>query len=400
MKSSLAAWRALNLDLALRRACSSGERRCKPWSRRPNLGVLHVSVRWSNCHFKGRSGPPFLRVVLNAALTVSAQRGFIHLSLTLSTSLFGFSHFAKRKIMSTPATTTCAAGSFFDAASSSCSVCPLGHFCVGGERRPCPLNTYQPVLAAESEGACLACPTLSSSGAAAASLSAAAPAAKRVGETRKALTSPSALVKARRAVSADTGAGKTTQVPQLVLDDCIDRGEGARCSLVVTQPRRISAVGVAQRVAEERAEKIGRTVGYSIRGEAKRSTDTRILLCTTGVLLRRLQCDGELKTLSHVFVDEVHERDVATDFLLIVLRRLLTKRPKLKLILMSATLNAQVFADYFQQFNPYLAEIPGRAHPVQAFYLEDALALTGLRVDAREEATTVTAAEAGRARRT
>ena len=57
-KSSLAAWRALNLDLALRRACSSGERRCKPWSRRPNLGVLHVSVRWSNCHFKGRSGPP------------------------------------------------------------------------------------------------------------------------------------------------------------------------------------------------------------------------------------------------------------------------------------------------------------------------------------------------------
>ena len=62
-KSSLAAWRALNLDLALRRACSSGERRCKPWSRRPNLGVLHVSVRWSNCHFKGRSGPPFLRVV-------------------------------------------------------------------------------------------------------------------------------------------------------------------------------------------------------------------------------------------------------------------------------------------------------------------------------------------------
>ena len=62
-KSSLAAWRALNLDLALRRACSSGERRCKPWSRRPNLGVLHVSVRWSNCHFKGRSGPPFSRVV-------------------------------------------------------------------------------------------------------------------------------------------------------------------------------------------------------------------------------------------------------------------------------------------------------------------------------------------------
>lgn len=186
-------------------------------------------------------------------------------------------------------------------------------------------------------------------------------------------------------VSADTGAGKTTQVPQLVLDDCIDRGVGARCSLVVTQPRRISAVGVAQRVADERAEKIGKTVGYSIRGESKRSADTRILLCTTGVLLRRLQCDGELSTLSHVFVDEVHERDVATDFLLIILKRLLTRRPKLKLILMSATLNASVFADYFRAFDPYLAEIPGRAHPVQAFFLEDALALTGLRVDARDE---------------
>lgn len=186
-------------------------------------------------------------------------------------------------------------------------------------------------------------------------------------------------------VSADTGAGKTTQVPQLVLDDCIDRGVGARCSLVVTQPRRISAVGVAQRVAEEGAERIGKTVGYSIRGESKRSADTRILLCTTGVLLRRLQCDGELSTLSHVFVDEVHERDVATDFLLIILKRLLTRRPKLKLILMSATLNASVFADYFRAFDPYLAEIPGRAHPVQAFFLEDALALTGLRVDARDE---------------
>ena len=186
-------------------------------------------------------------------------------------------------------------------------------------------------------------------------------------------------------VSADTGAGKTTQVPQLVLDDMIGRGEGARCSMVVTQPRRISAIGVASRVAEERCERVGDTVGYSIRGESRRSAKTRILLCTTGVLLRRLQCDADLGTLSHVFVDEVHERDLSTDFLLIIMRELLVKRPRLKLVLMSATLNAQLFAKYFKAFDPFVATVPGRAHPVKAFFLEDALELTRLRIDARHE---------------
>ena len=186
-------------------------------------------------------------------------------------------------------------------------------------------------------------------------------------------------------VCGDTGSGKTTQVPQLILDDYIDRGMGARCSMVVTQPRRISAVGVAARVADERAEVLGETVGYSIRGETKRSKKTRLLLCTTGVLLRRMQCDADLETLSHVFVDEVHERDLNTDFLLIILRELLMRRPSLHLILMSATVNAELFAKYFSKFDATIVQVPGRAHPVEARFLEDALEITEFHVDPRSD---------------
>ena len=106
-------------------------------------------------------------------------------------------------------------------------------------------------------------------------------------------------------ISGDTGCGKTTQVPQLVLDAMIEKGQGARANMIVTQPRRISAVGVSERIAAERSERIGDTVGYSIRLETKRSARTRLLAVTTGVLLRRLQCDGDLNGVSHIFVDEV-----------------------------------------------------------------------------------------------
>jgi HrpA-like RNA helicase len=98
---------------------------------------------------------------------------------------------------------------------------------------------------------------------------------------------------------------QTTQVPQLVLDDLIVRCQGAAANIVVTQPRRISAIGVSERIAEERCEKVGETCGYSIKLEKKMSSQTRLLLCTTGVLLRRLQCDPDLAAVSHIFVDEV-----------------------------------------------------------------------------------------------
>jgi HrpA-like RNA helicase len=183
-------------------------------------------------------------------------------------------------------------------------------------------------------------------------------------------------------VSGETGCGKTTQLPQLVLEDAVMRGEGARCNCVCTQPRRISAMGVAERIAQERHSTLGDEVGYQIRLESKCSAATRLLFCTTGILLRRLQCDSLLEGVSHVFVDEVHERDLNTDFLLIILRQLLPKRPNLKLILMSATLNASMFAEYFGGASNNAAaihsgagggafvvpvpmvEIEGRAHPV------------------------------------
>jgi len=105
-------------------------------------------------------------------------------------------------------------------------------------------------------------------------------------------------------VSGDTGCGKTTQIPQLILDDLIMRSEGGECNIIVTQPRRISAISVAERIAQERCEKIGETAGYHIRLEAKKSAKTKILLMTTGVLLRKLQIEGELHGVTHVFVDE------------------------------------------------------------------------------------------------
>lgn len=99
---------------------------------------------------------------------------------------------------------------------------------------------------------------------------------------------------------ASAGAGKTTVVPGLLLNNMIDRGLGCHANIWVTQPRRISAIGVAERVASERGEKVGDTCGYSIKLEKRCSKKTRITLCTTGVLLRRLQCDPDLSNISHV----------------------------------------------------------------------------------------------------
>ena len=133
---------------------------------------------------------------------------------------------------------------------------------------------------------------------------------------------------------AETGAGKTTQGPQFILEEALTRGIGDTISVICTQPRRISAMSVAERVADEMCVKLGDLVGYQIRGDAVKSQRTKLLFCTTGVVLRRLQEDPLLSGVTTVVVDEVHERSWQIDFLLIALRRLLdSSRPDLKVIL-------------------------------------------------------------------
>ncbi|XP_065345049.1 putative ATP-dependent RNA helicase DHX57 [Cloeon dipterum] len=183
-------------------------------------------------------------------------------------------------------------------------------------------------------------------------------------------------------VSGATGCGKSTQVPQFIMDEWLggDRFDpSSNVEIICTQPRRLSAIGVAERVADERAEKIGQSVGYQIRLESKTCSSTRLLFCTTGILLRRLEGDAELGAVSHVIVDEVHERSDESDFLLMILRDLLPKRPDLKIVLMSATLNADLFSQYFGQVP--VIEIPGRTFPVEQLFLEDTLAKIGYTVD-------------------
>ncbi|KAK0639019.1 P-loop containing nucleoside triphosphate hydrolase protein [Cercophora newfieldiana] len=190
-------------------------------------------------------------------------------------------------------------------------------------------------------------------------------------------------------ISGETGSGKSTQSVQFILDDLYDKGLGPSANIIVTQPRRISALGLADRVSDERCSPLGQEVGYTIRGESKTTPNTKITFVTTGVLLRRLQTSGgrvedvvaSLADVSHVVVDEVHERSLDTDFLLSIIRDVLYVRRDLKLILMSATLDAASFRDYFtvdkKGVSVGLVEIAGRTFPVQDFYLDDIIRMTG-----------------------
>lgn len=179
-------------------------------------------------------------------------------------------------------------------------------------------------------------------------------------------------------ISGETGCGKTTQLPQYILESEIESGRGAFCSIICTQPRRISAMAVAERVSSERGEPLGETVGYKVRLEGMKGKNTHLLFCTSGILLRRLLGDHNLNGITHVFVDEIHERGMNEDFLLIVLKDLLPRRPDLRLILMSATLNAELFSSYFG--GALTIHIPGFTHPVRAHFLEDVVEMTGYKL--------------------
>ncbi|KAL2872276.1 putative ATP dependent RNA helicase [Aspergillus lucknowensis] len=187
-------------------------------------------------------------------------------------------------------------------------------------------------------------------------------------------------------ICSETGSGKSTQIPSFILEH--EMQSGRPCKIYVTEPRRISAISLARRVSEELGESkndVGTSrslIGFAVRLESKISQSTRLVFATTGVVVRMLERPDDFQDVTHVVLDEVHERSIDSDFLLIVLRRLMQKRPDLKLILMSATLEANRFSSYLGGV-PVL-NIPGRTFPVETKFLEDAVELTQYRVSENE----------------
>ncbi|XP_023604599.1 probable ATP-dependent RNA helicase DHX34 isoform X3 [Myotis lucifugus] len=160
-------------------------------------------------------------------------------------------------------------------------------------------------------------------------------------------------------VAGDTGCGKSTQVPQYLL-------AAGFSHVACTQPRRIACISLAKRVGFESLSQYGSQVGYQIRFESTRSAATKIVFLTVGLLLRQIQREPSLPQYQVLIVDEVHERHLHNDFLLGVLRRLLPKRPDLKVILMSATINISLFSSYFG--SAPVVQVPGRLFPITVVY--------------------------------
>ncbi|KII93254.1 hypothetical protein PLICRDRAFT_35442 [Plicaturopsis crispa FD-325 SS-3] len=186
-------------------------------------------------------------------------------------------------------------------------------------------------------------------------------------------------------LSGETGCGKSTQVPAFILEDQLSRG--LPCKIYCTEPRRISAISLAQRVSRELGDLPGAVgtlnslVGYSIRLESNTTKNTRLAFVTNGIALRMLEGGtghgGQgtaFDEITHIIIDEVHERTIESDFLLIVLKSLLEQRSDLKIILMSATVDAEKISNFFGGC-PTL-HIPGRTFPVDVQYLEDAVEYT------------------------
>ncbi|KAH7164260.1 P-loop containing nucleoside triphosphate hydrolase protein [Fusarium sp. MPI-SDFR-AT-0072] len=180
-------------------------------------------------------------------------------------------------------------------------------------------------------------------------------------------------------VCGETGCGKSTQVPSFLLEHQLSQGKP--CKVYCTEPRRISAISLARRVSEELGENrndLGTNrslVGYSIRLEANTSRETRLVYATTGIVMRMLEGSNDLQEVTHLVLDEVHERSIDSDFLLIVLKKLLIRRKDLKVVLMSATVDADRFSAYLG--GAPVLNVPGRTFPVQVRYLEDVIELTG-----------------------
>lgn len=168
-------------------------------------------------------------------------------------------------------------------------------------------------------------------------------------------------------VAGETGSGKTTQLPKI----CLAMGRGQDKMIAHTQPRRIAAVSVAKRIAQELKTEVGQLVAYQVRFNERSGPRSQIKLMTDGILLAETQRDPLLKRYDTIIIDEAHERSLNIDFLLGFLKNLLPKRPDLKVIITSATIDAERFADHFKDAEgrpSQLIEVSGRMYPVEVRY--------------------------------
>ncbi|HMD12202.1 MAG TPA: ATP-dependent RNA helicase HrpA, partial [Marmoricola sp.] len=167
-------------------------------------------------------------------------------------------------------------------------------------------------------------------------------------------------------VAGETGSGKTTQLPKICLS--LGRGQGGRGGRLIghTQPRRIAARSVAERIAEELGTELGDAVGYQVRFTDKTSRAGRVKLMTDGILLAELQHDKELHRYDTLIIDEAHERSLNIDFILGYLRQLLPRRPDLKVVITSATIDPERFSQHFA--DAPIIEVSGRTYPVEVRY--------------------------------
>ena len=163
-------------------------------------------------------------------------------------------------------------------------------------------------------------------------------------------------------IAGETGSGKTTQIPKM----CLELGRGVTGTIAHTQPRRLAARSVAARIAEELDTEIGQSVGFKIRFSDHGNQDTHVKLMTDGILLAEIQHDRFLHQYDTIIIDEAHERSLNIDFLLGYLRQLLPKRPDLKLIITSATIDPERFAKHF--FDAPIISVSGRTYPVEMRY--------------------------------
>jgi len=168
-------------------------------------------------------------------------------------------------------------------------------------------------------------------------------------------------------IAGETGSGKTTQIPKI----CLELGRGVRGMIGHTQPRRLAARTVAERIAEELGTELGETIGYAVRFTDKVSERSLVKLMTDGILLAELQRDRDLSRYDTLIIDEAHERSLNIDFILGYLRQLLPRRPDLKVIITSATIDPARFAEHFAdaQGKPApIVEVSGRTYPVEVRY--------------------------------